>query len=74
MFKAISEDYKNFLKIYLAAVDQNNKEVLDIMPCGACRQVMAEFSSEVKIITRKGEFDIKELLPFAFKLGNSKIL
>ncbi len=74
IFKAISEGYKNFLKIYLVAVDQNNNEVIDIMPCGACRQVMIEFSSEIKIITRKGEFDIKSLLPFAFSLRNSKPL
>ena len=68
IFKAISEGYKELLELYLVAVNQNGEEVLDIMPCGACRQVMKEFSDNLKIITRKGEFSIKDLLPFSFKI------
>ncbi|MEO0143335.1 MAG: cytidine deaminase [candidate division WOR-3 bacterium] len=70
IFKAISEGYNKLLKMYLVAVDENNNEVLNIMPCGACRQVIFEFSDSLKIITRSGEFDIKELLPFGFKILN----
>ena len=49
-----------------------------ISPCGACRQVIAEFSNEnTKIIMAniKHEFNIvkiEELLPMAFKLDENK--
>jgi len=68
IFKAISEGYNKLLKLYLVALDENNNEVLDIMPCGACRQVMIEFSDNLEIITRKGNFNIKNLIPSHFKL------
>ena len=39
------------------------------MPCGACRQVLAEFNPNIKIIAatidgKVQEFDLAELLPF----------
>ncbi|MEO0202276.1 MAG: cytidine deaminase [candidate division WOR-3 bacterium] len=68
IFKAISEGYNNLLRIYLVAVDKHGKEFLNIVPCGACRQVMREFSDNLKIITRIGEFNIKDLLPLSFKI------
>jgi cytidine deaminase len=70
IFKAISEGYKELLELYLVAINQDNEEVYDIMPCGACRQVISEFSDNLKIITRKGEFYIKDLLPLSFKILN----
>jgi cytidine deaminase len=70
IFKAISEGYKELLELYLVALNKNNEEVYDIMPCGACRQVISEFSDNLKIITRKGEFYIKDLLPLSFKILN----
>lgn len=70
IFKAISEGYKELLELYLVALNKNNEEVYDIMPCGACRQVINEFSDNLKIITRKGEFYIKDLLPLGFKILN----
>jgi cytidine deaminase len=70
IFKAISEGYKELLELYLVALNKNNEEVYDIMPCGACRQVISEFSDNLKIITRKGEFYIKDLLPLGFKILN----
>ncbi|MCS7245945.1 MAG: cytidine deaminase [candidate division WOR-3 bacterium] len=70
IFKAISEEYKILKALYLVAVDSEGFEVLDIMPCGACRQVMIEFSDNLSIITRKSEYKIKELIPFSFRLKN----
>lgn len=45
-------------------------------PCGACRQVIVEFSDENTVIimcNRDGQmkhYPVKEVLPFAFFLGN----
>ncbi len=49
-----------------------------IPPCGACRQVIAEFNPEATIImhsTRSGEtivVNLKELFPSPFSLGGEK--
>jgi len=44
---------------------------LPTLPCGACRQVLYEFSPEMKIHlegegNKKEEFRLKDLLPHAF--------
>lgn len=70
IFKAISEGYKFLKTLYLVAVDSQGREVLDIVPCGACRQVIIEFSDNLKIITRKAEYKIQEIMPFSFRLRN----
>jgi cytidine deaminase len=40
------------------------------MPCGACRQVLAEFADPeaTVVIDRVGTFTLGELLPWAFRL------
>lgn len=45
--------------------DDNTK-----MPCGACRQVLAEFgnSETLVIVDRVGEFSLSQLLPKPFRL------
>lgn len=70
IFRAISEGYKVLKTLYLVAIDSEGREVLDIMPCGACRQVIIEFSDNLSIITRKSEYKIQELIPFSFRLNN----
>lgn len=66
IFKAVSNGEKSFKAI--AVVTKNGG-----MPCGSCRQVMAEFSEDLqviiadeneKIITEK---KLSELLPGAFR-------
>ncbi len=65
--KAISEGYKEFkvLAIYAEGGDLP-------YPCGACRQVIYEFSKDLPIIITNGEKieikNIKELLPWSFRL------
>lgn len=67
IFKAISEGEKNFE--YLVVTGDTDGP---ISPCGACRQVMAEFfSPEMKVLltNKKGlkkETTVQELLPGAF--------
>lgn len=42
-----------------------------LMPCGACRQVLAEFAGpDVPVVVdRAGVFTLGDLLPLAFRLG-----
>ena len=41
-----------------------------LMPCGACRQVLAEFAASESpiIVDRAGTFTLAQLLPLAFRL------
>ena len=66
VFKAVSEGSREFLRIAVAA----DTEPLT-PPCGACRQVLAEFSRDLEIVlvNLKGQSEIlqlKDLLPRAF--------
>ena len=70
-FKAISEGEKSFAGI--AVVGGRDGEVTDyFVPCGVCRQVMAEFcGGDFAIIVAKSEDDymlktLDELLPCRF--------
>ncbi|SNR65177.1 cytidine deaminase [Desulfurobacterium atlanticum] len=68
IFKAISEGEKNFSKILIYSPDGTP------FPCGACRQVMAEFCSEdfeVIVATENKilSYTLKKLLPFSFNLN-----
>lgn len=76
-FKAVSEGEQSFSKI--AIVGGKNGVVTDMfMPCGVCRQVMAEFcDGDFEIIVAKSQddfkvFTLKELLPFGFSKNNVK--
>ncbi|SDF24355.1 cytidine deaminase [Sporolituus thermophilus] len=65
IFKAISEGERDFAA--LAVIANTNEPVT---PCGACRQVMAEFGiNRVILCTTNGqrrEATLDELLPYAF--------
>ena len=67
VFKAISEGKRKFAKMLIYSPN------FLPYPCGACRQVLAEFFSEdFEIIVTNGieeeKFTLGELLPFNFKL------
>lgn len=66
VFKAISEGEKDFHAIAIYTEEES------IYPCGACLQVLSEFSENLIVIFKeKGEIkvkSIKELLPKSFKL------
>ena len=62
-FKAISEGEREFCSI---AIVGGNKECL---PCGVCRQVMAEFCNpDFLIVTTSGRYTLGELMPKSFIL------
>jgi cytidine deaminase len=71
IFKAISEGVR---KIKALAVACDTDAYGSAFPCGACRQVMAEFldnEADIIISINKDEYKVyklKELLPHAFKL------
>jgi cytidine deaminase len=71
VFKAVNNGDKDFVKIVVVA-DKNPP----ITPCGACRQVLSEFTRnlEVVCVNLKGKVDrysLKELLPEAFGKGST---
>jgi cytidine deaminase len=69
IFKAVSEGEREF--VALAVVTSNGGT-----PCGACRQVMAEFGLETVVLIAdtqgnlKQEASVSELLPGAFGPGD----
>jgi len=67
VFKAVSEGETEFEEIVIYVDSQKLPS-----PCGACRQVLSEFSSDLKVTIssprKTVETDIQELLPLSFKL------
>jgi cytidine deaminase len=69
IFKAVSEGEREF--VALAVVTGNGG-----MPCGACRQVMAEFGLDLTVLIADAEGKLRqeavlsELLPGAFRPGD----
>ena len=71
MVKAVSEGHRDFVRI---AIWCQNSEGFG-MPCGECRQFMAEFNLDMEVITAKcdGAYQVhkvRELLPWAFNPAN----
>ncbi|MGT2895476.1 cytidine deaminase [Streptococcus entericus] len=67
IFKAISDGHRDLIE--LAVYGQTEQPV---SPCGACRQVMAEFfqqDAKITLIAKNGqtvEMTVGELLPYSF--------
>ncbi len=73
IFKAVSDGERDFSMLAVAGGKEN--ELSDkFLPCGICRQVMAEFGKPdftVLVVTGENkykEFTLSELLPNAFSL------
>ena len=73
LFKAVSEGYKHFRRIAIVGGMKDSEELSYCMPCGICRQVMAEFVDlqSFQVILAKNEeeyqiYTLAELLPHAF--------
>ena len=70
--KAVSEGRRGFRRIAVAA---NSSEYC--MPCGSCRQVLAEFSPEMEVLAvredgRYVSYRLSELLPKRFVLHRTE--
>ena len=67
IFKAVSEGFTEFDEIAIYGTSEE-----PISPCGACRQVMAEFfepSAQVTLISKSGKTlvtTVQDLLPYSF--------
>lgn len=68
LFKALTEGMKDFVAIAVVATAKG-----PVMPCGACRQLLAEYAPKAKVWTADSrtpdkikEFTVKQLLPAAF--------
>lgn len=64
--KAVSEGHTDFARI---AVWGDSRGYC--MPCGSCRQVLSEFSADLRVIAARGDgsfvaFPLSELLPHTF--------
>ena len=65
VFKAVSQGCRNFKTIAIAA------DTTAPWPCGACRQVLAEFAPQLRVLITWGEgktaqSTLQELLPHSF--------
>ena len=62
LYKAVSEGEREFATIAVAAAHME-----EIYPCGICRQMLAEFSGDMRVIVSKEkEHSLGELLPHVF--------
>ena len=64
----IAAGAKTLVKIAVAVVDKDGNLADSFMPCGACRQVIQEFSTDATIIVIAGkqEYPLAVLLPLPF--------
>lgn len=72
LYKARSEGFKDFVALAIVV----DASVLP-MPCGTCRQVMAELGSDMWVIVANvsgvsKEYMVSDLLPYAFSQENIK--
>jgi len=70
LVKAVSEGYRDFTAIAIYA------DTDFISPCGECRQVLAEFNGNIKVIIGSPgnyqEKNLNDLLPFSFNFFSGK--
>lgn len=64
--KAVSEGRRDFKRIAIWGDGENY-----CMPCGACRQVMAEFAPELEVLCAKSggryvSYPLSKLMPYSF--------
>ena len=74
--KAISEGERRFTAIAVTALEPDDDETVESLPCGICRQFMYEFSPDIYVITGtdRERLDVRklsELLPLGFRLDRS---
>lgn len=69
LFTALSNGVRRFVAIAIIGGETGTAATEECLPCGACRQVLAEFCDDnLIIITARGETTLGALLPQAFRL------
>jgi len=74
LIKAISEGYREFIKIAVAGGETNENgedQLIFCAPCGACRQYINTWSPNITVVMQENngeikEYGISELLPYSF--------
>ncbi len=67
VFKGVSEGYRKVIALSLLAVKDG--EVVPVLPCGACRQVLWEFAEgDTPIYNGERTYSLGDLLPGGFRL------
>lgn len=67
--KVVSEGHRRFTAIAVCGAPEGEAPDVPCMPCGACRQVLAEFGGEdMQIVLTDGVHTLGELLPGRFRL------
>lgn len=71
LFKALTDGKRQFIAVAVVARCDGGP-----MPCGACRQLLAEYAPDAKVLVADSNdlkeiraFTVKELLPSAFTLA-----
>lgn len=64
--KAVSEGFRRFRRIAIYGQGENY-----CVPCGACRQVLAEFNYDIEVLAARGDgryvsYRLSQLMPQAF--------
>lgn len=73
-FAAVLAGFKHFEAVAVSCVDVTEDSAREhpemLMPCGACRQLLSEFSDDqtVFLVDRAGVYHLHDLLPHAFRL------
>jgi cytidine deaminase len=72
LFKALTDGHKNFVAVAVVARCDGGP-----MPCGACRQLLAEYAPDAKVFVADSDdlntiqrFTVRGLLPRAFRLAS----
>jgi cytidine deaminase len=70
IFAAVAAGEREIKRLTVSCPKGSAEQPGSLMPCGACRQVMAEFFSEDAVVhvDGVGSFGLKDLLPSAFAL------
>jgi cytidine deaminase len=71
IFAAVSAGCRRISAVAVVCIDADPTAAHSkMLPCGACRQVMAEFAVEMTIYMADGaRYSLSELLPAPFRLG-----
>ena len=65
--KALSEGEREFVAIAVVGKKKEEEEFIQTLPCGYCRQFMAEYvTPDFRIITQENTYTMQELLPHSF--------